>query len=257
MAALPAERERMDRKPEDAAPAQRLLVVDDDWNIRDSLKRFFSAQGFETDIAENASAARRKIHDAPPDLVILDIMMPGEDGLSLCRSIAELKTIPILLVSAKSEEIDCIIGLEIGADDYLVKPFHPRELLARVRAILRRLDASMNVQPGEDTRQFFEFGRWVLEVPKRRLRRDDGVIVPLSASEFQLLSVFLRNPRVVLSRERILDLTRVEDSEVFDRSVDSQVSRFRRKIEDDPREPRLITTVWGGGYMLDADVRRI
>lgn len=257
MAALPAERERMDRKLEDAAPAQRLLVVDDDWNIRDSLKRFFTAQGFETDIAENASAARRKIHDTPPDLVILDIMMPGEDGLSLCRSIAELKTIPILLVSAKSEEIDRIIGLEIGADDYLVKPFHPRELLARVRAILRRLDASMNVQPGEDTRQFFEFGRWVLEVRKRRLRRDDGVIVPLSASEFQLLSVFLRNPRVVLSRERILDLTRVEDSEVFDRSVDSQVSRFRRKIEDDPREPRLITTVWGGGYMLDADVRRI
>lgn len=257
MAGLISETRQMDSKPDETETGQRLLIVDDDWNIRDSLKRFFSAQGFEVDIVENASAARRKLHEDPPSLVILDIMMPGEDGLSLCRSIAELKTIPIILVSAKSEEIDRIIGLEIGADDYLVKPFHPRELLARVRAILRRLDASMSVQPAEDSRQCFEFGRWALEVPKRRLRRDDGVIVPLSASEFQLLMVFLRNPRTVLSRERILDLSRVEDAEVFDRSVDSQISRFRRKIENDPKNPKLIMTVWGDGYMLDADVRRI
>lgn len=247
----------MSPHPETPSDPPRLLIVDDDWNIRDSLKRFFVSQGFEADVADNAASARRKIHERAPDLVLLDVMMPGEDGLSLCRSIAELKTIPIILVSARSEEIDRIIGLEIGADDYVAKPFHPRELLARVRAVLRRLESSMTVQPGDDSKQFFEFDRWVLEVPKRRLRRDDGVIVPLSATEFQLLLVFLRNPRMVLSRERILDLTRISDSDVFDRSVDSQISRFRRKIEIDPREPKIITTVWGGGYMFDTDVRRI
>ncbi len=252
-----ADQDRMQTSTEPPEDLPRLLIVDDDWNIRDSLKRFFQAQGFDADVAENAVAARRKIHERAPDLVILDIMMPGEDGLSLCRSIAELKTIPIILVSAKSEEIDRIIGLEIGADDYVAKPFHPRELLARVRAVLRRLEASMSVQGGEEGKQFFEFDRWVLDVPKRRLRRDDGMVVPLSATEFQLLLVFLKNPRVVLSRERILDLTRISDSDVFDRSVDSQISRFRRKIEIDPREPKIITTVWGGGYMLDADVRRL
>ena len=184
-------------------------------------------------------------------------MMPGEDGLSLCRSIAELKTIPIILVSARSEEIDRIVGLEIGADDYLAKPYHPRELLARVRAVLRRLELSTQVNAGQDAQQYFEFDRWVLDVPKRRLRRSDGVIVPLSATEFSLLMVFMKNPRVVLTRERILDLTRISDSDVFDRSVDSQISRFRRKLELDAREPALIKTVWGGGYMLDTDVRRL
>ncbi len=247
----------MKQPPAQATDLPRLLVVDDDWNIRDSLKRFFTSQGFEVDTAENAMAARRKLHEQPPELVILDIMMPGEDGLSLCRSIAELKTIPIVLVSAKSEEIDRIIGLEIGADDYLAKPFHPRELLARVRAVLRRLEFSMQVSAPEDSNQFFEFDKWVLEVPKRRLRRSDGVIVPLSATEFALLMVFLRNPRTVLSRDRILDLTRISDSDVFDRSVDSQISRFRRKIESDPKDPSIIKTVWGGGYMFDTDVRRI
>jgi len=247
----------MQLNPEAPSGRPRLLVVDDDWNIRDSLKRFFASQDFEVDTAENALAARRKLHEKAPDLVILDIMMPGEDGLSLCRSIAELKTIPIILVSARSEEIDRIIGLEIGADDYLTKPFHPRELLARVRAVLRRLELSTQVNAGEESQQFFEFDRWVLEVPKRRLRRDDGVIVPLSATEFSLLMVFMKNPRVVLSRERILDLTRISDSDVFDRSVDSQISRFRRKLERDPKDPAIIKTVWGGGYMLDTDVRRI
>ena len=247
----------MQQTPEQQASQPRLLIVDDDWNIRDSLKRFFASQDFEVDTAENALAARRKLHDAPPDLVILDIMMPGEDGLSLCRSIAELKTIPIILVSARSEEIDRIVGLEIGADDYLAKPYHPRELLARVRAVLRRLELSTQVNAGQDAQQYFEFDRWVLDVPKRRLRRSDGVIVPLSATEFSLLMVFMKNPRVVLTRERILDLTRISDSDVFDRSVDSQISRFRRKLELDAREPALIKTVWGGGYMLDTDVRRL
>lgn len=249
--------EKMSQTPQDPSDRPKLLVVDDDWNIRDSLKRFLASQEFEVDVAENAAVARRKLHECAPDLVILDVMMPGEDGLSLCRSIAELKTIPLILVSARSDDIDRIIGLEIGADDYLAKPFHPRELLARIRAILRRLGHSSTVSAGDEVQQFFEFDRWVLEVPKRRLRRDDGVVVQLSASEFSLLMVFMKNPRIVLSRERILDLSRATDSEVFDRSVDSQISRFRRKLERDPREPEIIKTVWGGGYMFDTSVRRI
>ena len=233
-----------------------LLIVDDDWNIRDSLKRFFKDHDFEVILADSAEAARRILHNSHPDLVLLDIMMPGEDGISLCRSIAELKSIPVILLSAKSEDMDRIVGLETGADDYIGKPFHPRELLARVRAVLRRTERD-NTMSSRGANTSFTFDQWTLEVGQRRLKRADGLLVPLSSGEFELLMVFLQNPNTVLSRERILNLTHVKEEEVFDRSVDSQISRVRRKIELDPRSPELIKTVWGGGYILSAKVKRL
>ncbi len=234
-----------------------LLIVDDDWNIRDSLNVFFKEHGFDVQLAENAAAARRLLHDRPPDLTLLDIMMPGEDGISLCRSIAELKSIPVILLSARSEDIDRIVGLEVGADDYVAKPFHPRELLARVRAVLRRSENAPLVQVRDGSDKSFAFDRWVFEVSRRRLKREDGVIVPLSAGEAELLMVFITHPNTVLSRDRILDLTRLTGEDVYDRSVDSQISRFRKKIELDPKSPELVKTIWGGGYILAAKVKRL
>lgn len=235
----------------------RLLIVDDDWNIRDGLKSFFCEHDFEVQLAENAAGARRMLHDRPPDLVLLDVMMPGEDGISLCRSIAELKSVPVILLSARSEDIDRIVGLEVGADDYVGKPFHPRELLARVRAVLRRAENSPVVQARDGSNKSFAFDRWVFEVARRQLKREDGIVVPLSAGEAELLMVFLTHPNTVLSRDRILDLTRIAGEDVYDRSVDSQISRFRKKIEHDPKAPELIKTVWGGGYILSAQVKRL
>ncbi len=236
---------------------QRLLVVDDDFDIRDSLARYFTREGFRVDAAADAAAARRFIQADPPDLILLDIMMPGEDGLSLCRDVAELKAIPVIFLSARTSEADRIRGLEIGADDYVCKPFNPRELLARVRVALRRRGAADRIDaPTTETRSY-SFDRWILDASRRRLTRDDNVIFPLSTSEYQLLMAFIQRPQLVLSRERLLELTRTDGAEVFDRSIDSQISRFRRKLERDPRSPQLITTVRGGGYVFTPEVRAL
>lgn len=236
---------------------QRLLVVDDDFDIRDSLARYFTREGFRVDAAADAAAARRFIQADPPDLILLDIMMPGEDGLSLCRDVAELKAIPVIFLSARTSEADRIRGLEIGADDYVCKPFNPRELLARVRVALRRRGAADRIEaPTTETRSY-SFDRWILDASRRRLTRDDNVIFPLSTSEYQLLMAFIQRPQLVLSRERLLELTRTDGAEVFDRSIDSQISRFRRKLERDPRSPQLITTVRGGGYVFTPEVRAL
>lgn len=232
----------------------RLLIVDDDLDIRESLSRFFSQNGFRVTAASDASSARNILHDEAPDLILLDIMMPGEEGLSLCRDVVRHKFIPVILMSARTEDMDRIIGLELGADDYVCKPFVPRELLARVRAVIKR-SSDKSLAVSESEQRFISFGDWTLEVSRRQLRRRDGLVVPLSLREAQLLNVFLSHPNTVLTRDRLLELARKDD--VFDRSIDSQVSRIRRKIESDPRNPKIIKTVWGDGYLFEAEVRKL
>jgi two-component system OmpR family response regulator len=236
-------------------PAPHLLVVDDHRDIRDLLGRFLAKQGYRVSTAESAQAARRTLKAGAVDLVVLDIMMPGEDGLSLCRELRATTSLPVILLTAVAEETDRIIGLEVGADDYVTKPFNPRELLARIKAVLRRtfaLPPQRGMPPGER----LAFDRWVLDTARRELVAEDGVAVPLSTGEFLLLSAFLAHPRIVLSRDQLLDLTRGRDAVPFDRSIDNQVSRLRRKLEQDPKRPELIKTHWGGGYSLTAAVVR-
>lgn len=233
-----------------------LLIVDDEKSIREPLAAYLARNGFRTTQAENARDARDKIGAYAIDLVILDIMMPGEDGLSLCRQIRATGDLPIILVTARMEDTDRIVGLEMGADDYVPKPFNPRELVARIRAVLRRAGAGEARQRGPETATY-AFGEWLLRAGERTLVDSAGVAVPLSTREYSLLLALVTRPRQVLTRDQLLDLTQGREAVAFDRSIDNQVSRLRRKIEADPKDPSLIKTVWGGGYTLMADVRRL
>jgi two-component system OmpR family response regulator len=237
-------------------PAQtRLLLVDDESSLREPLADYLVRQGFAVRQAEDAAKARAALAEETPDLVLLDIMMPGEDGLSLCRHLSETKNIPVIFLTAKGEATDRIVGLEIGGDDYVVKPFEPRELVARIRSVLRRATkAPLN---GDEEDALYEFDSWRLDPLKRRLIDPEGTVVPISSAEFRLLIAFLTHPRQVLDRDRLLDMVQGREAHLFDRAVDNQVSRLRRKIEADSRDPKLIQTVWGGGYRLAADVRRV
>jgi two-component system OmpR family response regulator len=230
-----------------------LLLVDDEAALREPLAEYLSRQGFGVTEAESAAQARSRINDARPDLVLLDIMMPGEDGLSLCRHLVESKDIPVILLTAKGEATDRIVGLEIGADDYVVKPFEPRELVARIRSVLRR---AAKVPPVSTEEEVFVFDGWTLDPLKRKLIDPAGSVVAISSAEFKLLMAFVEHPRQVLDRDRLLDMVQGREAHLFDRAVDNQVSRLRRKVEEDSRNPQLIQTVWGGGYMLAADVQR-
>lgn len=233
----------------------RLLLVDDEPSLRQPLADYLTRQGFLVQQADDAAKARTILQDDVPHLVLLDIMMPGEDGLSLCRHLTETKNIPVILLTAKGEATDRIVGLEIGADDYVVKPFEPRELVARIRSVLRR---STKTQPREEEEDaLYEFDGWRLDPLKRRLTDPDDTVVPISSAEFRLLCAFLHHPRQVLDRDRLLDMVQGREAHLFDRAVDNQVSRLRRKMEADSRDPKLIQTVWGGGYRLAADVRRL
>ena len=232
-----------------------ILVVDDHRDIREPLAKYLGQHGYRVSEAENAQSARRALEKSAIDLVVLDIMMPGEDGLSLCRHLRETSSVPTILLTALAEETDRIVGLEMGADDYLAKPFNPRELLSRIRAVLRRVH-SLPPQRQAPTGTKLRFDRWTLDTARRELLDENGTAVPLSTGEFNLLDAMLRHPRMVLSRDQLLDLTRGREATVFDRSIDNQVSRLRRKIERDPKSPDLITTVWGGGYMFTAEVAR-
>jgi two-component system OmpR family response regulator len=199
---------------------------------------------------------RKVMADAGIDLVILDLMLPGEDGLALCRRLRADSNIPVIMLTAKGEEVDRVIGLEMGADDYLPKPFGSRELVARIRAVLRRArEIPEAAEPGHELRRF-RFDRWTLDTDTRELLRDDGIGVALSTGEYDLLLALVERPQRVLSREQLLDLSRGRSATAFDRSVDTQVSRLRKKIERDPGEPRIIKTVWGGGYMFTPEVVR-
>jgi two-component system, OmpR family, response regulator len=233
-----------------------ILVVDDARDIREPLVRYLKESGYRASSADSAAAARRAMRTSGIDLVILDIMMPGEDGLSLCRSIRESSGIPVIMLTARGEELDRIVGLEVGADDYVAKPFNPRELLARVGAVLRRTNTLPPRLRGP-TAEHYRFGEWTFNAAQREIVGPDGLALPLSSGEFKLLMAFLERPKVALSREQLLDLTKGRDAEVFDRSIDNQVSRLRRKIELDPKNPRYIKTVWGGGYMFTSDVENL
>jgi len=237
------------------SPAAHILVVDDHREIREALEDYLQVNGFRVSTAEDAAAARRLLERHDFDLVILDIMMPGEDGLSLFRSLRESNRVPVIFLTAMAEEVDRIVGLELGADDYLVKPFSPRELLARVRAVLRRW---YELPPGRSAElpARLRFDIWILDTASRRLEGPDGEVV-LSSGEYALLLAFLRHPGAVLSRDELLGMTRGREAKAYDRSIDIQVSRLRRKLEQDPSDPRLIVTQWGGGYVLTARVERL
>lgn len=230
-----------------------ILLVDDEAALRETLADYLGRQGFVVTQAASAAEARAQIGSNAFDLVLLDIMMPGEDGLSLCRHLAETRRLPVIFITARGEATDRIVGLEIGADDYVVKPFDPRELVARIRSVLRRA-ARPAAEPADD--MLYEFEGWRLDPLKRRLVDPEGAVVAISSAEFRLLLAFLDHPRQVLDRDRLLDMVQGREAHLFDRAVDNQISRLRRKIEPDSRNPQLIQTVWGGGYMLAAEVRK-
>lgn len=232
----------------------RLLLVDDEASLRQPLAAYLARQGFAVSQAENAAKARSLLLTEVPDLVLLDIMMPGEDGLSLCRHLVEAREIPVILLTARGEPTDRVVGLEIGADDYVVKPFEPRELVARIRSVLRR---AARAAPPPEQDALYEFEGWQMDPLKRRLTDPEGTVVPISSAEFRLLKAFLDHPRQVLDRYQLLDMVQGREAHLFDRAVDNQVSRLRRKIEQDRSDPKLIQTVWGGGYIFAAEVHRI
>jgi DNA-binding response OmpR family regulator len=238
------------------AKEPHILLVDDERDIREPLAAYLSRNGLRVSKAEHAAAARQMLSAHAIDLVLLDIMMPGEDGLALAGYIRATSPIPVILLTARAEETDRIVGLELGADDYVTKPFSPRELLARIKAVLRRTgEASARVHaPDSDS---YAFGPWVLKSGERELVDREGVAIPLSSGEYNLLHALVIRPRRVLSRDQLLDLTQGRELAAFERSIDNHISRLRKKIEENPSDPKLIKTVWGGGYMLAAEVRKL
>ena len=232
-----------------------LLLVEDERSIREPLAAFLTRDGFRVTQAGDAEAARRLLSAYAIDLAVIDVMMPGEDGLSLCRSLAAAGEVPVILLTARTEEADRVGGLTAGADDYVVKPFSPRELAARIRAVLRRVRAGeARALPQAHA---YGFAGWQLRTADRSLVDPGGVTVPLSTGEYNLLLALAVRPRQVLTRDQLLDLTQGREAAAFDRTIDNQVSRLRRKIEADPKNPDLIKTVWGGGYTLSAEVTRL
>ena len=232
---------------------EHILVVDDNREIRDLVGRILKKEGYRVSLAEDGKAMRKVLGGSGIDLIILDLMLPGEDGLSLCRDVRAKSSVPIIMLTAKGEEIDKVIGLEMGADDYMAKPFGSRELLARIKAVLRRtqtLPETETTLSGDTLR----FDKWVLNTAKRELENDQAVLIPLSTGEYDLLMAFLGHTQRVLTRDQLLDIARGRDSVAFDRSIDTQVSRLRRKIEIDPKNPEIIKTVWGGGYIFTPSV---
>lgn len=233
-----------------------ILVVDDHREIRDSVVRYLEKNGMRATAARDAVDMDAKLANGQFELIVLDVMMPGEDGLSVCRRLSAKGGLPILMLTALGEETDRIVGLEIGADDYLAKPFNPRELIARIKAILRRASRP-EPHAGTLSGRRVGFAHWILDTDSRALTREDGELVELTGAEFKLLTVLLERPRILLNRDQLLDLTAGRSASAFDRTIDNQISRLRRKIERDPSRPRLITTVRGGGYCLATDVEEL
>jgi two-component system OmpR family response regulator len=230
---------------------RHILVVDDDKEIRTLLSGFLVRHGYRVSVAQNGAAMMQTLAGARIDLVILDIMMPGEDGLSLCRRLRANDTTPIIMLTAVGEETDRVVGLEMGADDYLTKPFSMRELLARIRAVLRRAAMPAPGSPA-GTRRVFEFAGWRLDVTRRQLYSLAKALVDLRAAEFDLLLALVERPQHVLTRDQLLDLARGRAATAFDRSIDVHISRLRQRIEVDPKEPDLIKTVRSEGYVFSA-----
>ncbi|MCZ8098607.1 MAG: response regulator [Alsobacter sp.] len=234
------------------SPPDTVLVVDDDAQILQLVAKFLRSNGLHVRTARNGVEMLESLRHAPVDLIVLDLMLPGSNGLDLCRDLRRTSTVPVVMLTAKGDDVDRIIGLEIGADDYLAKPFNPRELLARINAVLRR-SRSRAAQPDAARLRTIAFAGWRLDTLKRELTDPAGVVVDLSAGEYDLLSTFLEAPQRVLTRDYLLDAARNRVSGSFDRSIDVQVSRLRRKIES---AGELIKTVRGAGYLFAADVSR-
>ncbi|MGE8508885.1 MAG: response regulator [Paraburkholderia terricola] len=233
-----------------------VLVVDDEEDIRSLLTGFFRKHGHEVSIATDGHSLFAALDVQHVDIVILDVMLPGEDGFSLCRRIRATSKVPVIMLTAVADHVDRVVGLEMGADDYLVKPFDARELLARVKAVLRRTTQTGAAVAGTDTRPVLSFAGWRLDIARRELRSADNTLIILSSSEFDLLLVFAEHAQRVLTRDQLLDLTRGSSHEVYDRSIDVQVGRLRRKLDADAETPSVIRTVRGGGYMFTPAVRR-
>ncbi len=233
--------------------SDHILIVDDDPDIRELVSDYLEKNGFRTTTAADGKAMWAALDRSRVDLIVLDLMLPGEDGLALCRKLRASSNIPVIMLTARGDEMDRIIGLEMGADDYIPKPFSPRELLARIKVILRRA-RSLPAESRVEDAKHIRFAGWTLDVVARHLVSLKGVVVPLSGVEYRLLRVFLSHPNRVLNRDQLLDLTQGRESSPFDRSIDVQVSRLRRHLEDDAREPAILKTVRGEGYVLAATV---
>jgi len=236
----------------------RILLVDDHADIREALTDYLQRYDMQVETAENGAAMRQVLQQERFDLILLDVKMPGEDGLSLCRYVYEHLRIPVILLTGMADAVDRIAGLELGADDYITKPFDPRELVARIRSLFRRIStiSAPAVQP-LIKRDYYQFDQWLLDIEGQILVSRDGESVELSRMEYRLLRTLLENPRKVFSRERLISMINSSDNGVFDRSVDSQISRLRKKMHDSGRHPRLLRTIWGDGYLLDASVQQV
>ncbi|MFM9848061.1 MAG: response regulator [Hyphomicrobiaceae bacterium] len=230
-----------------------ILVVDDDREIRDLLSRFLRKNGYRVDVGADGSDMKRILEGARIDLIVLDRVLPGKDGLTLCRELRTSSRVPVILLTLLGADTDRIVGLEVGADDYLAKPFNPHELLARIKAVLRRT-ADLPFQNSVQKASVLQFSGWTLDRSRRRLQSPAGAIVSLTDGEFDLLVALAEHPQVVLTRDQLLDLARGRSAAAFDRSIDMQVTRLRRRIEVDPEEPELIKTVRNKGYMFTPEV---
>lgn len=237
----------MQRKP-------HILIVDDDREIRDLLAKFLGRHDFRVDTAADGRDMDRQLAGGRFDLIVLDLMMPGEDGLAICRRLRQTTSMPILMLTALGEEADRIVGLEIGADDYLPKPFNPRELLARIRAVLRRAGNDVPQTPDGERARRLRFDGWQIDLAARELRDAEGTLVMLTSGEFDMLEAFVERPQQILSRDQLADLTSGRVLGPLDRSVDVALSRLRRKLGEDPKAPHLIKTVRHGGYYFAVDV---
>jgi two-component system phosphate regulon response regulator OmpR len=231
----------------------RILVVDDDQRLRELLMRYLGGEGFEVKTVPDAPGMDKQLARERYDLVVLDLMLPGEDGLAICRRLRGQPGAPaIVMLTAKGDDVDRIVGLEMGADDYLPKPFNPRELLARINAVLRRRTPAGVPGAPTATAEVYQFGRFSLNLATRTLTRE-GKNVPVTTGEFSVLKVLVQHPREPLSRDKLMELARGREYEVFDRSIDVQISRLRKLIEEDPAHPKHIQTVWGFGYVFVPD----
>jgi len=235
--------------------SRHILIVDDDREIRTLLSDYLQKNGFRTTAAADGKAMRRALEQSHVDLIVLDLMLPGEDGLALTRELRAHSEIPILMLTALGEEIDRVVGLEVGADDYLSKPFSPRELVGRIKAILRRT-AHIPRDPAQAAVNVYRFGDWQLDVTARSLTHVDGSEHSLSGAEFRLLSILLAHPTKVLSRSQLMELLRGRDIDPFDRSLDVRISRLRQVLRDDARAPKIIKTVYGEGYVMGVPVEQ-